>query len=314
MGNPRSLGVSFIVLVVLLVARSASADDNAAAAKAFSQGQAAMLEGDAAKAAEFFELADNLAPSAPALRNAARARVTAGHKAVAATHAAELLRRYHSDADSRAVAEALLSELAPELARIDVTCTEKCDVLVDGMAVGYAAREDHSFFVQPGDREVVAEFEGGRKASSAVSAPINAVTPVKLEAPAKEVTPDPSTLVVQPAKSKGIRRRWFVGGAILTVVLGGVATASGLQTLQTRDDIKTAVEEGDHDKAVDLYDKGGDQQIRTNVLLGATAAVGAVTILLAVFTDWSGGETEQQPALGLTTSSDAMTITYGGRF
>ena len=39
-----------------------------------------MLANDPARAAEMYELADELAPSAPALRNAARARLAAGHR------------------------------------------------------------------------------------------------------------------------------------------------------------------------------------------------------------------------------------------
>ena len=86
-----------------------------AAAKAFSQAQEAVLAGDNARAADLYELADDLAPSAPALRNAARARLAAGHDAMAATLAAELLRRYPSDKESRDVAEAILEAVAAAL-------------------------------------------------------------------------------------------------------------------------------------------------------------------------------------------------------
>ena len=79
-------------VVIATVATSARADDVNGAAKAFSQAQQAMLAGDTARAAEMYELADELAPSAPALRNAARARLAAGHDATAATLAAQLLR------------------------------------------------------------------------------------------------------------------------------------------------------------------------------------------------------------------------------
>src|SRR5688572_5881559 len=108
----RCMAVSFVAAVLAATA-PARADDVSGAAKAFSQAQEAMLGGDPARAADLYELADELAPSAPALRNATRARVAAGHTAMAATNAATLLRRYPSDKESRDIAEAVLSQLAP---------------------------------------------------------------------------------------------------------------------------------------------------------------------------------------------------------
>ena len=89
----RSTVISLAVLLspigLLATATPAAADVNGAA-KAFSQAQEAMLSGDSARAADLYELADELAPSAPALRNATRARLAAGHYASAANNAAAL--------------------------------------------------------------------------------------------------------------------------------------------------------------------------------------------------------------------------------
>src|SRR5687767_15123929 len=109
----------------------AHADDVKAAEEAFARAQKLSLEGKPGEAADLYELADQLSPSAAALRNATRARYAAGHLAMAATDAAELLRRYPDDAKSRSVAEMILSELGPSLARVDVTCEATCDVLLD---------------------------------------------------------------------------------------------------------------------------------------------------------------------------------------
>src|ERR1700733_4580460 len=57
--------VSSFAIVMLLWTTQARADDVNAAAKAFSQAQEAMLGGDSARAADLYELADELAPSAP---------------------------------------------------------------------------------------------------------------------------------------------------------------------------------------------------------------------------------------------------------
>src|SRR5689334_14488711 len=114
-----------IVLIVIATASPARADDVNGAAKAFSQAQQAMAANDPAHAAEMYELADELAPSGPALRNAARARLAAGHIATAATLAAQLLQRYSNDKESRSVAEAILSDLAPRLTQLEIVCSEE---------------------------------------------------------------------------------------------------------------------------------------------------------------------------------------------
>src|SRR5882724_3549328 len=108
---PRLTLALTCVLGLSAVAHPARADDVAAAAKAFSEAQEAMLTGDTVRAADLYELADSLSPSAPSLRNAARARFKVGHMATAATHATELLRRYGGDKDTRAIAETILSKV-----------------------------------------------------------------------------------------------------------------------------------------------------------------------------------------------------------
>src|SRR5690606_10074651 len=103
--------LSIVLISMLTLGGEASADDVAAASNAYTRAQRAMLAGDYSGAADLFELADSLAPSAAALRSAVRARYAADHETVAATHAAELLRRYPDDVESRRFAERILEEL-----------------------------------------------------------------------------------------------------------------------------------------------------------------------------------------------------------
>ena len=49
-----------------------------------------VMSGDLARAAELYELADHIAPTPEALRNATRSRLAAGQLVAAATHAEEL--------------------------------------------------------------------------------------------------------------------------------------------------------------------------------------------------------------------------------
>jgi hypothetical protein len=47
---------------------------------------------------------------------------------------------------------------------------------------------------------------------------------------------------------------------------------------------------------LEAYDDGRGLEMRTNVLLGATAIAATVTLLIAVFTDWSGGSEQEAEA------------------
>jgi hypothetical protein len=303
----------------------ARAEDVGGAARAFSQAQEAMLGGDAARAADLYELADELAPSAPALRNAARARLAAGHLAMAATNAAALLRRYPSDKDSREIAEAILARLSPQLAQLNVTCSLACTVLVDGKVITSQSREQHAVFLQPGARTVTASFDGERKSSKQITATAGQATDVRLDAPprpvaSKAATSNPAnapavTRRSEPVKSSkgGLSRWWTLGGGVVTVGLGTATALSGMATLSSRDDIRAAVTAGDEARAMTLYDTGREQQSRTNILLGATVAAGVGTIILSVFTNWSGERKEANVAL-VPSSTGGMSVVYGGSF
>lgn len=322
-----------VITAILLFAlhSAARADDVNGAAKAFSQGQQAMLANDPAHAAEMFELADELAPSAPALRNAARARLAAGHIATAATLAARLLQRYSNDKESRSVAEAILSDLAPKLTQLEITCTEACTLALDGKAASSTRpRTSHVLYIQPGARTITATFDGDREARSQVTATagtskrIELVAPPRPEPEAPTAAPAPQPVLVNPAAvsatsppapppaSHGIGRKWCVIAAAATVGLGAGATWRGLTTLHTRDAIVEATAAGDDALARSLYDQGRSQQLQTNVLLGATAAVGVTAIVLAVLADWSPHA--EARTLSVAPTSGGASVTLGGAF
>lgn len=322
--------VAITAILLFGLHSAARADDVNGAAKAFSQGQQAMLANDPAHAAEMFELADELAPSAPALRNAARARLAAGHIATAATLAARLLQRYSNDKESRSVAEAILSDLAPKLTQLEITCTEECTLALDGKAASSTRpRTSHVLYIQPGARTITATFDGDREAKSQVTATagtskrIELVAPPRPEPEAPATAPAPQPVLVNPAAvsatpsprppaSHGIGRKWCAIAAAATVGLGAAATWRGLTTLHTRDSIVDATAAGDDALARSLYDKGRSQQLQTNVLLGATAAVGVTAIVLAVLADWSPHA--EARSLSLAPTSGGASVTLGGAF
>jgi hypothetical protein len=306
------------IAVVVMLAGSARADDVAGAAKAFSQAQEAVLAGDNARAADLYELADDLAPSAPALRNAARARLAAGHEAMAATLAAELLRRYPSDKESRDVAEAILSKLSPQLAQFDISCDEPCTITLDGKAAAAKPRTRHQFFAQPGGRTVGATYDGGSQTTKQVTTVAGQTTTLTLDAPPRPAqtdhAPDGTALTTASphAAHHGISRKWVIGTAILTVGFGIAAGLQGMATLDTRDQIKAAVAANDNAHAMDLYNEGQGEQLRTNLFLGGAAAAGVASIVLAFVTDWSGSSEHHEVAVTPTTGGAAFV--YAGHF
>ncbi|HEY1547186.1 MAG TPA: hypothetical protein VGG28_05175 [Kofleriaceae bacterium] len=285
------------------------------AATAFSQAQEAMLAGDPARAADLYELADSLAPSAAALRNAARARLAAKHDAMAATLAAELLRRYPSDADARQVAEAILSSLSPHLAQLEITCSEPCTLALDARAISGKAATHHAFFAQPGARTVAATFDGDRQATKQFSADAGHTTALSLDAPprAPKLEAKPLAVSMQATRdddSHGVGRKWILVTGILTAGLGAGAIVEGVSTLNQRDQIKSAVAAGNTASAMSLYNDAKSTQLRTNILIGATAAAGVATAVLAFVTNWSPHETE----VGVAPTSGGAAVMFGGRF
>ena len=99
----------------------------------------------------------------------------------------------------------------------------------------------------------------------------------------------------------------------MTVGLGVAAGVQGVATLDTRDQIERAVADGDHANAKALYDRGRGQQLRTNLLFGATAAAGVVTVVLAVALN-RAGEPAPRTELAIAPGDGGATLVYGGRF
>jgi hypothetical protein len=296
----------------------ASADDVAAASKAFAEAQKEMFAGDPARAADLFELADSLAPSPVALRNAARARLAAGHNATAATHSLELLRRYPEDGGARAVAEEIVKRLGPTLGRVQVVCSQPCSLEVDGAPTA-AERKEHAIFVSPGRRRIEAVFSDRLKAGETVEAEAgNHTYRLELDAPPQAA---PARLDVRPSVArasgdgkKRLSRVWPIATGVLAVGLAGGAVYFGTATLSARDDVLAANERNDPEAARDAYDRGRDKQLATNIFIGAAGAAGIAAIALALFTDWSGRSAEPGRDVALRPVPGGANVVFSARF
>lgn len=284
-----------------LSAAPASADVTAAA-KAFADGQAAQLANDYALAAEKFELADSIVPSAVALRSAARMRLLAGHEATAATHAANLLVNYPDDSTSGAVAREILDQVSSKLTRVEASCDESCTISTDDKAVGLDKAAKHLFYVAPGPHKVEAWFGNDRKTAREIEAVSNTELHLEFVAPpgpvapplsassAPEVEPKTEPADLAPpapteASRSGLHPAWFYTGVGLTVAAGAATTWSGLRTRTLREDF-------DEHPTQETYDDGRSSQLTTNIFAGTTAALGITTIVLGLVTDWGPDESE----------------------
>lgn len=284
----RRLLAAFTTFLILVagVCQHASAQDVASAARAFRQGQQADLAEQFARAAEFYELADSLAPSPEALRSALRARLRAGHRAAAAGLAELLIRRY-DDQSSRDLADRTLSQLRPGLVRVLVSCDSECSVLVDGTSAVLENAREHRFFVSPGSHQLVARFEYGEAEPVQMTSRAGREESFSFESP--PAPPDPPAGGIGGMGFPGLPTWHFITGASFTVAFTIAATIFGLRTNSLHDDWQ--LNQGDRE----LYDEGTNFQLGTNLLIGAAVTTAVATLVVALFTDWDGDETEESP-------------------
>ncbi len=279
-------------LPTLALAAGPAQGDVAAAAEAFSHGQRAELGHDYARAAEFYELADDLAPRPEALRSAAKNRLSAGQAAVAATRAAELLRRYPDSQASRELAEAILQETSSSLMQLTARCDRPCVLSSDGIAVADERALSHVLYIGLGEHTVVASFEPGQEQTKVVEgipggeATLGFTVPASAPGPSPDPTANTSTeggngTTAAPKGRQRLAPAYFAVGTVVTAGLAGVTLWSGLDVLaQNRRYRDNPTQDG--------FDTGRRAELRTNVLIAATVVAGVATATVAVFTRWKG--------------------------
>jgi hypothetical protein len=317
---PAPILIPALISAILTAAPAARADVSAAA-RAFSDGQTAQLEGDYDHAAQSFELAYSNAPSKEALRSAIRARQLAGQLARAATLAELLLVKYADDPPSTKLANDVLAEARPKLGRVTVTCAPRCALAIGGRAMSLPAAETQVVYVVAGRHTLEATFDDARTATHEIAAVAGADNEVRLVPPAPAPAPTgapaaapaapsrPEATVkrarTEPAAPRGLPRIVPLTGVTVAVALAGVGVWSGLDTNKAHD---AYVKNPTHE----AFTAGQSKQLRTNILFGSAIAVGAATAAVAIWwTRWSGSET---PAVALAPLSDGALVTYWGHF
>jgi hypothetical protein len=329
----------FTVLYILLFAAwsvnsTASAQDarqRQAAAEAYDRGTAAYLEGSYGEAAQWFETANRMAPAAPALMQAIRAHEHAENHTRAGTLAIELQGTYATESQATEYAKNVLATTAPKLLLIQVTCDEDCKLDVDGKLQEYLA-----FFDSPGHTHVLtATFETGSKTTK-VQGEAGQTREVKFEAP-----PPPPTPAIDFSGDASQSKDGMTAGRplppLVTWIAAGVTGAVLGATIISAVDMYNGVPEYKRAaaaskgctsqssnctelsrKAQDELDKGQSRELRTNILIGATAFAAVSTGVIALFlTDWSSHDASgNNETLGLRVEPrpGGLATTLEGRF
>jgi hypothetical protein len=264
------------------------------AAARFAEGRRAFDRGDYRHAAEEFEAAEQLAPHIDVLWNAARAWARAGELPRAATLYSRYLRESSGDAPDRNVAQAELSALATKLGRIDVHGDHVDQLAIDGQPI-----DERIVYVSPGAHVIVANVNG-RRSTQTVSVATGSVVGVAFADDASVTAPPPrpqpprrTEVATTPRPSTGWSPWIVVGGGALTAAATGFTVWSGLQTLD-------ALNAFDSHPTPTNLSRGQSDQTRTNLLLGVSVALAALTAATAIWlVDWrAAGGAEVRAGLG----------------
>ncbi len=296
----RALLPAFLILLASLThgnANAQSAQDRRAAANAYDRGTTAFLQDDFARAARWFETANNLAPAAPALQQAIRSHQRAGNTMRAGTLGLRLLAEF-PDSSAAPEAQAAVDAASPLFVRVRVDCAD-CSAEVDGTLQGHT-----EFFLEPDvEYQVGGAFETG-SVSDTFRGIAGEERSLSFEAPAPEETVQEivretgSTNVSQGTRepeeeSGGLSPALFYTSLALTVGAGAVLIWSGLDTLSGVDPYEEAARNNDP-AAADLLADGQSRELRTNVLIGVTAGLGALTVLFLALTDFGGDDEDDR--------------------
>jgi len=290
----------------------------AAAAQAYDLGTTGYMNGEYETAAQWFETAYRMAPTAVALMQAVRSHYKAGNEPRAGTLALLLIDNYPEQGEITEYAEFVLKEVSPKYVRLDVIC-DKCTVDLNG-----ALQDYHSFFMPPSrDNEITANFGTGQVVETIYGEPgeeksITFEPPAAVGEDEKEQRTEPMPPVQEETSKPPLSPLFATAGTGVTLALAGVTTWSAINMYKGVDKYEEAAKSGAKN-AHKLLKAGESKELRTNILLASTLVMAAGTALVAiVFTDWSEwfGQEEESKNLSLymTPLLDGSYTAIQGRF
>jgi len=261
------------------IARADPPSTHTRAREAYDRGTLAYQHGDYARAGAEFAQADSLEPSAVSLQAGLDSALLADDPVLGATLLARVDARGSDPALSRMAANAR-TRFAHRTGQIRFEChpQQPCLVAVDG--AGVDASTPH--FVLPGSH-MVALQTGSRTEEHMVDVKADQAATVALagvEPPSGGGAGAGDT----DREAPGVTPVWFFVGVGLTAALGAATVFSLADTVSKHNEfISRGCPSVSSNDCLQLGDSGSAAQLRTDVLLGATAAAGAATVILGVF-------------------------------
>jgi hypothetical protein len=304
-----------------------SVDRIKSAAGEYDAGRRAFTEKHFEEAAVHFENAYRDAPNAQTLRSAMRARRQAGQLARASTLAALAQLKYASDAPTAAASRETLAEAEPKLQRVTVACDPECGIASDGRIATIEDGVKHTLYLEAGSHAVVVSWAGDRSKELRVDAKAGGKQDLALAAPPMPVAPPPppvATVAPQPsgalpgappappAPEKPLPPAVFFAGLGLTVASAAVLVWSGIDTVNNPGVDAVRAQCINQGESCAAYQTGRSAQLRTNVLIGVTAGVFAITgVVGLLFTRWTPRAKEPlaaalSPSFALSPQGGAM--------
>lgn len=300
-----------------------SAERLRSAAAEYDAGRRAFGEKDYEGAAAHFENAFHDAANAAALRNAIRARKKAGQLSRAATLAYIASARYPRDTQTAAVVREVLNESQTKLDRVTVQCTPACGVAADGRAISQDDAAQNVFYLDPGSHDLVVSWGDDRSKRATLTAKAGGQDELTFEAPPKVVAAPPAAAVVvappapPPASPKPLPPAVFLSAAGATAIALGVTVWSGINTINSPGVNAVRADCVGQGASCPAYVEGRNEQLRTNVLIGVTAGLGAATGVIGLFfTRWSHAPEKAPTPIGgsFTPLPGGGAVGLSGRF
>ncbi|GMV15824.1 MAG: hypothetical protein HS104_02730 [Polyangiaceae bacterium] len=250
-----------------------------------------------ADAAAHFEAAQKLRPHPVVLFNWALAQSKLRRYVSALGHFERVLADPETPKDLLPEVQNEKAQAERNVATLEIDAAPGAQAFVDEQPVEGVARVD------PGEHHVrvvldgktlldkTLRLEAGERLRLAVHRPKEVVVPPRKPPPPRPPPPPPP----------GPSPLWFYVGAGVTAVVGGVTVWSALDTQRAFDDYERDLPGLSQRQADARVAAGHDKELRTNLLLGATALTAAGTAALGLFVvDWGRGRERAALYLGPT--------------
>lgn len=207
------------------------------------------------------------------------------------------------DPDRRAEVRAVVAKLAGRIARIRVECNVAgAQIFVDDVAVGTAPLRE-PLRVSAGTRKLSALSSGRPRVTRVVEAVGGEASTVSLELPPLPAKSAPAPAVVY--RDREVKSATDPGAALwLGIATGALAVGTGVMGfLAAQDGSKFHEALRSSNNATEIehwHDRAATKALVTDILLGATAVTGAITLFVALRGDKPDVQPDAQPRTQLS--------------